>query len=126
MKQTSVVIKYPAERDFEVYMEGETHEEILENTFAGFNHGSSREHPTFLAAKARSLSVNDLVCVGGFWYQCASVGWTPLTESDVIELEKAVKEHPAFAAHGAWFALSEIMFNRKRNKRAQLAVGDLP
>lgn len=120
MKQTSVVIKYPAERDFEVYMEGETHEEILENTFAGFNHGSHQEHPTFLAAKVRSLSVNDLVCVGGFWYQCASVGWAPLTESDVIELEKAVKEHPTYEVHGAWFALSEIVYEQKLAKKKEV------
>lgn len=120
MKETNVVIKYPAERNFEVSLEGDTHPEILENAFAAFNGGSGREHPEFLASRARSLSVNDLVMIEGAWYQCASFGWTPLTESDVMELEKAVKEHSAYEVHGAWFALSEIMWDRKLAKKKEV------
>lgn len=115
MKETKVVIKYPADRNFEVYLEGDTHGEILENAFAAFNHGSTREHPELLASKARSLSVNDLVQIDGFWYQCQSVGWSLMEESDVMELEKAVKEHPYYDLHGAWFALSMVSYERKKS-----------
>ena len=120
MKETNVVIKYPGDRNFEVSLEGDTHGEILENAFEAFNHGSTREHPTLLASRARSLSVNDLVQIDGFWYQCQSVGWTLMEESDVIELEKAVKEHRAYEEHGAWFALSEVMWERRLAKKKEV------
>jgi hypothetical protein len=118
MKKTNVVIKYPADRNFEVCLEGDTHPEILENAFAAFNGGSGQEHPEFLASRTRSLSVNDLVQVDGFWYQCESCGWTAVTESDVMELEKAVKEHPYYDQHGAWFALNELAWERKKSLQA--------
>ena len=113
MKQTNVVIKYPAHRDFQVLLEGEDHAEILENAFAAFNCGSGREHPVFLASDVRSLSVGDVVQIQDTWYQCAPFGWEIIAESDVIELETAVREHPAFAEHGAWAALFEVMWQRK-------------
>lgn len=112
MKQTNVVIKYPADRDIQVLLEGEDHAEILENAFAAFNCGSGREHPQFLASRMRSLAVNDLVQIDGAWYQCKMVGWEAIADEDAQELEKAIKEHASYALHGAYFALSEVMWSR--------------
>lgn len=119
MKETNVVIKYPADRFFNVSMEGDTHPEILENVFAAFNYGSGREHPLFMASRARSFSVNDLVQIDRVWYQCQSMGWKAITESEMIELETAVMKHRAFSERGAWFALSEIMWERRLAKKEE-------
>lgn len=113
-----VTIKQPGERFVNVYLEGDSVEEILENAFAAFNHGSGQEHELFLASSMRSLSVNDLVRIGTTWYQCESIGWKEVTEQYVDDLEKAVVEHPSYALHGAWFALSELAWERKKALKA--------
>ena len=43
-----------------------------------------------------------------------------MARGDVIELEKAVKEHPVYEEHGAWFALSEIMYEQKLAKKKEV------
>jgi hypothetical protein len=120
---TEVIVNYPGDRivkakieggDFRAWAMGMACFEVLENTFAAFNHGSGRECPEFLESKMRSLSVNDLVRIGTTWYQCESIGWKEVTEQYVDDLEKAVVEHPAYALHGAWFALSELAWERKK------------
>lgn len=117
-----VTIKYPGDRFVNVHMYGESDMEILEMVFAGFNHGSGQEYEIFLNSKMRSLSVNDLVQVGSQWYQCQSFGWKEITEEEVAELELAVIRHPSYEEHGAWFALSEIMWNRKVKQSSDVCL----
>lgn len=87
---------------------------ILEEVFAAFNHGSSRECELFLKSKMRSLSVNDFVRLNTQWYQCRSVGWEKVTEEFVDELEKAVVSHPMFNLHGAFFCVNDIMWKKHK------------
>ena len=115
---TEVIVNYPGDRIVKAKIEGHEPFEVLENTFAAFNHGSGRECLEFLKSKMRSLSVNDLVRIDTTWYQCESVGWKEVTEQYVDDLEKAVIEHPAYTLHGAWFALSELAWERKKALRA--------
>ena len=87
---------------------------ILEEVFGEWNHGSGMESELFMASKKRSLSVNDIVCVNGKYYQCESIGWNEVSMEYVDELESMVSMHPSREVHGAWFALSEVMWNRKK------------
>ena len=82
----------------------------LEDIFAMFNHGSQRECALFLKRQLRSLSVHDCVRIDEQWYQCRSVGWEPVTEQFVDELEKKVVMHPMFCLYGAWHCLQDIMW----------------
>ena len=117
MKQTSVVkIVYPGERVIsDIKIEGSTREEVLENTFAAFNHGSGKEHETLKGRPGcRSMSKNDLVQVGGVWFQCESFGWKEVTEEYVNEIDSEVRRHPLYKEHGAWFALSDVMYQKRK------------
>ena len=89
--------------------------DILEQTFAAFNHGSGSESELFLNSKKRSLSVNDVVCVNGIYYLCESFGWKEVTPQFVNELEKEVANHNYRMIHGAWFALNQVMWDRQKN-----------
>ena len=89
--------------------------DILETVFAQWNHGSGLESELFVKSKKRSLSVNDIVCVNGKYYQCASIGWNEVNAEYVNCLEKDVSLHPLRSEEGAWFALSDVMFDRKRS-----------
>jgi hypothetical protein len=111
---TEVIVNYPGDSIVKAKIEGIEPFEVLENTFAAFNHGSGQECPEFLESKMRSLSVNDLVRIGTTWYQCESVGWKEVTEQYVDDLEEAVVNHPYYALHGAWFALNELAWERKK------------
>ena len=89
--------------------------DILESVFAQWNNGSGQESELFIRSRVRSLSVNDIVCVNGNYYQCASFGWNEVTAEYVNELEQAVANHPS-RNEGAWFALNDVMWkNRKKN-----------
>ena len=85
--------------------------ELLELTFAQWNNGSGQECERFIKSKVRSLSVNDIVCINGSYYQCASFGWNGVTPEYVTELENAVANHPS-RTEGAWFALNSVMWER--------------
>jgi len=91
-------------------------EETLENVFGQFNHGSGNEHPLLLKHKTRSLSVNDTVRVNDKWYQCMSIGWEQVSNEYVDELEKEVVNHPSFKEHGPWFALHDVMWDKRKGK----------
>lgn len=90
--------------------------DILEQTFAAFNHGSGNESELFLKSNKRSLSVNDIVGINGKYYLCESFGWTEVTPQYVNELEKEVANHSYRMIHGAWFALNQVMWDRNKNK----------
>ena len=79
------------------------------------NEGTADEskHPyeMFINSKKRSLSVNDIVCVNGTYYQCLPYGWKEVTTEYVINLENEVSNHPR-RSEGAWFALSDVMYGR--------------
>lgn len=110
-----VTILYPGERTITVEIEGSTTSEILENAFASFNHGSGRVHETLNGRPGcRSMSVNDLVKVDDKWFQCESIGWKEVTEQYVYELEEEVRTHASFKEFGAWFTLSEVMYQKRK------------
>ena len=116
MTNNIVHVIYPAEftAGFIIKTNGEVDpHDILEMTFAQWNHGSGLESEMFVKSKKRSLSVNDIVCVNGRYYQCASFGWNEVTAEYVNQLEDAVENHPR-RFHGAWFALNEVMWDRNR------------
>jgi hypothetical protein len=86
--------------------------DILERVFVEWNHGSGMECEMFIRSKKRSLSVNDIVCVNGEYFQCASFGWNSVTPEYVNELETEVAKHPS-RNEGAWFALMDVMWERQ-------------
>ena len=121
MKNTSVMtnnlvhVIYPDEftAGFIIKTNGEVDpHDILEMVFAQWNHGSGCESELFVNSKKRSLCVNDIVCVNGRYWQCASFGWNEVTAEYVNELEKAVENHPS-REEGAWFALMDVMWERQ-------------
>ena len=80
---------YPAEYLASFVIEGDhIDNDILEMVFAQWNHGSGMESEQFIGSKKRSLSVNDIVCVNGTYYQCASFGWNEVTSDYVNELDR--------------------------------------
>ena len=117
----TIIVNYPAglaitiKRIWEDTERGNA--EILEKVFAWFNHGSGSECDEFLAAKTRSLSVNDFVRIGSQWYQCLSVGWKAVTEEYVEKVEGMVCDHPKLREHGEWYCLDHTM--RLLNKLAK-------
>lgn len=113
MKKNLIYVIYP---DEDVYIfvtiNNLSQEDNLERVFAEWNHGSGMESPLFIESKKRSLSVNDIVCVNGKYYQCMSFGWNEVNAEYVNQLEKEVAIHPR-RFDGAWFALNEVMRNRR-------------
>jgi hypothetical protein len=119
MTNNLVHVIYPDEftAGFIIKTDGEVDpHDILETVFAQWNHGSGCECELFVKSQKRSLCVNDIVCVNGRYWQCASFGWNEVTAEYVNELEEAVGKHP-HRHDGAWFALSDVMWdwNKKRN-----------
>ena len=114
MKNIIQVI-YPDEVVFSFVMENTLSPEVnLERVFAEWNHGSGMECEQFVKSKKRSLSVNDIVGVNGKYFQCYPVGWNEVSPEYVNQLEKEVAIHPFRFVHGAWFALSEVMYARQK------------
>lgn len=110
-----IIVNYPGDDLFTFNLEdAPSHDHLLAEVFASCNYGSGQECKEFKAAKTRSLSVNDLVKIDEQWYQCASFGWKAVSEEFVDELEKAVVEHPKFALYGAWSALDDIMWSKRK------------
>ena len=106
---------YPDESVHSYVMESdEKVERILEDVFGEWNHGSGMESLLFKNSKKRSVSVNDIVCVNGRYFQCASVGWTEVDSVYVVDLENEVSRSK-YRDTSAWMALSEVMWDR-RNK----------
>lgn len=110
-----VTILYPGDRTIRVEIEGSTREEILENAFAAFNHGSGQEHETLNGRPGcRSMCTRDFVKLDDVWFQCESIGWKEVTEDYVKEIEDEVVNHPLYKEHGGWFALSEVMYQKRK------------
>ena len=121
MKRNIVHIIYPCEKVISfIHESDDTVDSILESAFAMFNHGSGVESEMFLNSKCRSLSVNDIVSVNGKYHLCESFGWKEVTAEFVNDLEEEVENNPLTLAHGPWFGLSEVMFNRKSNNKLEL------
>ena len=116
-----IKVRYPAERTFSLVWELDelSHTALLDKVFAAFNHGSGEECDFFIGNKIRSLSVNDFVAIGGCWYKCESMGWSPTSEAEINRIEGMVFDHPDFI-HGAWFALNDVM--RLENKSLTSAI----
>ena len=121
MKRNIIHIIYPADKVVSfVHESDDTVENILEIAFGMFNHGSGSESELFLKSNYRSLSVNDIVGINGKYYLCLSFGWKEVTAEFVNDLEEEVENNPLTLAHGPWFGLSEVMFNRKSNNKLEL------
>lgn len=113
MKKNLIHVIYPDEavNSFVMITDMST-ADILERVFAEWNHGSGMECELFVKSQKRSLSVNDIVCVNGVYFQCASFGWNEVTAQYVNELEESVAAHPS-RVEGAWFALMDVMWERQ-------------
>ena len=116
MKKNLIHVIYPDEavNSFVMITDMST-ADILERVFAEWNHGSGMECEMFVNSKKRSLCVNDIVCVNGKYFQCESFGWKEVAPQYVNDLEEAVANHPS-RHHGAWFALSEVMYSKRKNE----------
>jgi hypothetical protein len=117
MKLTVFTVVLPGEKWLTLRvpyaLEHMSHEGLLEEIFAWFNHGSGRECDVFLGNKMRSLSVNDFVRIDDMWWQCKSVGWARCAAAYVDEICAAVNRHPKLAKNGAWSVLNTVMYERK-------------
>ena len=114
MSAVQIKIKYPVEQDFSIVRTAtEPPDAILDQLFHEFNHGSQHECKELLERKhCRSLSTNDFVCIGSQWYQCASVGWEPVTPQYVEDIEQKTRQHPEYKDN-PWVALDRVMFNKR-------------
>lgn len=108
-----IQVMYPDEsvHSYVIYSEQQTVERILETVFNEWNNGSGVECEQFLRSKKRSLSVNDIVCVNGVYFQCVPVGWKQVDSAYVDDLEKAVALSK-YRNTSAYMALSEVMWDR--------------
>jgi len=114
MKKNLIHVIYPDEAVYSFVATNDMSvEDNLERVFAEWNDGSGMECEMFVKSNKRSLSVNDIVCVNGKYFQCASVGWYEVSSEYVNALEKEVADHPS-RSDSAWFALTEVMWGRKR------------
>jgi hypothetical protein len=123
MKNNLVYVIYPNEftAGFIIKTNGEVDpHDILEMVFAQWNHGSGCESEMFVKSQKRSLSVNDIVLLNNRYWQCASFGWDEVTAEYVNELEEAVENHPR-RNDGAWFALSDVMWERRKKQNLVVA-----
>lgn len=119
MKKNLIHVIYPAQKVISFVLEADfPTQDILEMVFARFNNGSGMECKEFTSAGIRSLSVNDIVCVNGQYFQCLPFGWEEVSGEFVNKLEDEVRNHFRFDFAGAWFALNEIMYQRKSNEQS--------
>ena len=117
MKKNLIHVIYPADKVVSfVHYSDDTVENILEVVFGMFNHGSNSESELFLKSNYRSLSVNDIVGINDKYYLCESFGWKEVTVDFVNKLEEEVENNPLTLAHGPWFGLGEVMWNRKKGE----------
>ena len=129
MPTVYVTVCYPDEHLVATYLQVNdinNHNDILERVFAEWNAGSGQESEAFKNSHVRSLSVNDVVIIHGSdsntIYQCASVGWNQISETEFLELEKAVSCHPSRFTEGAWYALGEVMHKRRKLQQTSLKL----
>jgi hypothetical protein len=117
MKKNLIHIIYPDDfsSSFIMETEGEVEEKaILEQVFAQWNSGSCQESKLFIKSQIRSMSVNDIVCVNGHYYQCLSIGWDAVTPDYVTKLIEEVANHPKRSECGPYRCLDDIMWQRKK------------
>jgi len=116
-----ITIRYPYDRDINIVRNDRY---TLEDAFAEFNAGSSHECEEFISARIRSLSVGDLVKLNGVWSRCESVGWSVMTEAEVMEYMTAIESKlielrtlendPNLPA---WFAINDVVYKVKVAKK---------
>ena len=115
-----ITIRYPYDRDITITRDDDY---CLEDAFAEFNAGSSRECPEFTEARIRSLSVGDLVRWNGNWYICKSIGWEKMTEEEVMDYMTAIESKlielrtlendPNLPP---WFAINDVVYKVKKSE----------
>ncbi len=111
-----VNVIYPDESVHSYVIESDERvDRILEVVFAEWNHGSDMECDLFKRSKKRSVSVNDIVCVNGRYFQCASIGWNEVDSAYVNDLENEVSSNK-YRDTSAYMALSEVMWQRKKKQ----------
>ena len=45
-----------------------------------------------------------------------SIGWEQVSNEYVDELEQAVVNHPSFKDEGPWYALMQVMWDKRKGK----------
>ena len=120
MKKNLIHVIYPDEATYSYVVTNDMSvEDNLERVFAEWNHGSYMECEMFIKSNKRSLSVNDIVCVNGKYFQCQSVGWKQVTDEYVYQLEQDVGKSPR-RSEGSWFALTDVMYGLSQGVAATL------
>lgn len=115
----NITVLYPDEKIIQFTVETDKDNNVLlQWVFDWFNFGSGCECSLFINSQVRSFSVNDFICIDGFWYQCESVGWKPCCEAYVQEIVRKVSES-VNRKFSAFFALSEIMYDIRKADREQ-------
>ena len=71
------------------------------------------ESDLFKGSKKRSMSVNDIVCVNGRYFQCESIGWNEVDSVYMNDLENEVSRSK-YRDTSAYMALSEVMWDRRK------------
>ena len=117
----TIIVRYPYDRDFVIQRPDDYG---LEGVFAEFNAGSQMECPEFINGKIRSFSVGDLVYMNGWWSRCDSVGWTEISEEEMMEYMTAIETRlielrkiendPELPA---WFAVNDVVYNVKEIRK---------
>lgn len=99
---------------FEIDSKTAKSDDLLEEVWAGMNHGSCHEFPWFKGIKSRSLSVGDFVQIGenDIWsqkitYQVASIGFKRVTEKYMGNFMSEVKTLIDSGIH-PWSALCNV------------------
>lgn len=91
------------------YPEGTTNREILAQVFDEWNDGSGKEGSIFKYHHVRSLSVNDIVQVGVFYYQCKPCGWEKVSRRFAEQINEEVRNRPSPKKVSAWGYLHNLM-----------------
>ena len=117
----TIIIRYPYDRDITISRDDNYG---LEDAFAEFNAGSCHECPEFIEARIRSLSVGDLVKLDGIWNRCENMGWSVMSEAEVMEYMTAIESKlielrtlendPNLPA---WFAVNDVVYKVKEAKK---------
>lgn len=93
-------------------------DDLLEDVFAGMNHGSCHEFPWFPQISARSLSVGDFVQIGEdskhdpILYQVASIGFKRVSKNHMETFMKETKTLIDSGKH-PWEALCHVEWSRQ-------------
>ncbi len=79
-----------------------SHNEILSECFEEFNVGETPLAAEYRTRQLRSLSIGDVIDIGGRAYSCERFEWTPRKGSDLVVLNGTAAEDQIRARLGFW------------------------